>query len=112
MLAATVGMQGNFAAAVYAPSAASGYWDLARDHFGSHTPMTAYHSIGQVIRAVTDKQASIGILPMPSEGDGDPWWRFIVPSDAAAPRVLARLPIRVRRHARSGGGDARVVGSG
>jgi chorismate mutase / prephenate dehydratase len=112
MLAATVGMQGKFAAAVYAPSAASGYWDLARDHFGSHTPMTAYHSIGQVIRAVTDKQASIGVLPMPSEDDGDPWWRFIVSSDAAAPRVLARLPFAGRGNARSGGGDALVVGSG
>jgi chorismate mutase len=112
MLAATVGMQAKFAVAVYAPSAASGYWDLARDHFGSHTPMTAYHSIGQVIRAVTDKQASIGILPMPSEDDGDPWWRFIVSSDAAAPRVLARLPFAGRGNARAGGGDALAVGSG
>jgi chorismate mutase/prephenate dehydratase len=112
MLAATVGMQAKFAVAVYAPSAASGYWDLARDHFGSHTPMNAYHSIGQVIRAVTDKQASIGILPMPSEDDSDPWWRFIVSSDASAPRVLARLPFAGRGNARAGGGDALAVGSG
>jgi chorismate mutase/prephenate dehydratase len=112
MLAATVGMQANFAVAVYAPSAASGYWDLARDHFGSYAPMTAYDSIGQVIRAVTDKQVSIGILPMPSEDDVDPWWRFLVSSDAAAPRVLARLPFAGRGNARAGGGDALAVGSG
>jgi chorismate mutase/prephenate dehydratase len=111
MLAATVGMQTNFAVAVYAPGAATGYWDLARDHFGSHTPMTAYHSIGQVIRAVTDKQVSIGILPMPSEDDGDPWWRFIVSNDASVPRVLARLPFAGRGNARVGG-DALAVGSG
>jgi len=111
MLAATVGMQANFAVAVYAPGAATGYWDLARDHFGSHTPMTAYHSIGQVIRAVTDKQASIGILPMPSEDDADPWWRFIVSNDASAPRVIARLPLAGRGNARAGG-DALAVGSG
>ena len=111
MLAATVGMQANFAVAVYAPGAATGYWDLARDHFGSHTPMTAYHSIGQVIRAVTDKQASIGILPMPSEDDADPWWRFIVSNDASAPRVVARLPFAGRGNARAGG-DALAVGSG
>jgi chorismate mutase/prephenate dehydratase len=112
MLAATVGMQANFAIAVYAPSAASGYWDLARDHFGSFAPMTAYHSIGQVIRAVTDKQVSIGVLPMPSEDDADPWWRFLVSSDAAAPRVVARLPFAGRGNARVGGGDALAVGSG
>ena len=111
MLASTVGMQANFAVAVYAPSAASGYWDLARDHFGSYAPMTAYNSIGQVIRAVTDKQVSIGILPMPSEDDADPWWRFLVSSDAAAPRVLARLPFAGRGNARDGG-DALAVGSG
>ena len=111
MLAATVGMQAKLAIAVYAPSAASGYWDLARDHFGSHALMTAYDSIGQVIRAVTDKQASIGVLPMPSEDDADPWWRFIVSSDAATPRVLARLPFAGRGNARAGG-DALAVGSG
>jgi chorismate mutase/prephenate dehydratase len=112
MLAATVGMQASFAVAVYAPRAASSYWDLARDHFGSHASMTAYDSIGQVFRAVTDKQASIGILPMPSEDDADPWWRFLVSNDAATPRVLARLPFAGHGNARPGGGDALAVGSG
>jgi chorismate mutase/prephenate dehydratase len=112
MLAATVGMQTKFAVAVYAPSDTSGYWDLARDHFGSHTTMAAYNSIGQVIRAVTDRQASIGILPMPQEDDADPWWRFFVASDDSAPRILARLPFAGRGNARSDGGDALAVGSG
>jgi chorismate mutase / prephenate dehydratase len=111
MLAATVGMQATFAIAVYAPGPASGYWDLARDHFGSFAPMTAYDSIGQVIRAVTDKHVAIGVLPMPSEDDVDPWWRFLVSNDAAAPRVLARLPFAGRGNARAGG-DALAVGSG
>ena len=112
MLAGTVGMQAKFAVAVYAPSAASAYWDLARDHFGSYAPMTAYDSIGQVIRAVTDGQASIGVLPMPSEDDADPWWRFLVSNDAATPRVLARLPFAGRGNARAGDGDALAVGTG
>jgi chorismate mutase len=112
MLSATVGMQTKFAVAVYAPEDAAGYWDLARDHFGSHTPMTAYNSIGQVIRAVTDGQASVGILPMPQEDDPDPWWRFFVASDDSAPHVLARLPFAGRGNMRSDGGDALAVGSG
>lgn len=112
MLSATVGMQTQFAVAVYAPREGNGYWDLARDHFGSHTPMTAYRSIGQVIRAVTDRQASVGILPMPQEDDPDPWWRFFVSSDEATPRVLARLPFDGRGNARGEGRDALAVGSG
>jgi chorismate mutase len=112
MLAAMVGMQTKFAVAVFMPDEASGYWDLARDHFGSHTPMTAYHSIGQVIRAVTEGQASIGILPMPQEDDADPWWRFFVASDESAPRVLARLPFAGRGSARGDAGDVLAVGSG
>jgi chorismate mutase/prephenate dehydratase len=112
MLAATVGMQTKFAVAVFTPSEGAGYWDLARDHFGSHTAMVPYQSVGQVIRAITDRQASIGILPMPQEDDPDPWWRFFVASDESAPRVLARLPFAGRGNARADGGDALAVGSG
>ena len=53
MLSATVRLQSPFAVAVFAPVESQGFWDLARDHYGSHTPMLAYRSIGQVIRAVT-----------------------------------------------------------
>jgi hypothetical protein len=112
MLAATVAMQAKFAVAAYVPPDGNGYWDLARDHFGSHTPMTAYQSIGQVIRAVTEGQASVGVLPMPHEDDPDPWWRFFVSDDEATPRVLARLPFSGRGNARSDGDDALAVGRG
>src|SRR6516225_5584137 len=64
MLAATVRLQSRFAVAVFAPIESQGFWDLARDHYGSHTPMSAYRSIGQVIRAVAEGQASVGVLPM------------------------------------------------
>ena len=74
--------------------------------------MTPYQSIGQVIRAVTDRAASVGILPMPHEDDLDPWWRFFVSDDEATPRILARLPFAGRGNARSDGGDALAVGSG
>jgi chorismate mutase len=112
MMAATVGLQTDFAVAVYVSNAGSGYWDLARDHFGGHSAMTPYQSTGQVIRAVTDGLATVGILPMPEEDDRDPWWRSIVSSDELAPRILARLPFAGRGNARSEGGDALVVGCG
>ena len=112
MLAATVRLETPFAVAVLAPAQGQGLWDLARDHFGSHTPMSAYRSVGQVIRAVTEGQASVGVLGMPQEGDPDPWWRHLLSENDNAPRVIARLPFGARGNARSNGADALAIGAG
>jgi chorismate mutase/prephenate dehydratase len=112
MLAATVQLQSIFAVAVFAPIESQGFWDLARDHYGSHTPMSAYHSIGQVIRAVTEGRASVGVLPMPQEGETDPWWRHLLSKDEDAPRVIARLPFGGRGNARTDGAGALAIGRG
>jgi chorismate mutase / prephenate dehydratase len=110
MLAATVRLQSPFAVAVYAPSESPGFWDLARDHYGGNTPMSPYRSIGQVIRAVSDGEASVGVLPIPHEEDPDPWWPDLLSDDENGPRVVARLPFGPRGNARSNGADALVIG--
>jgi chorismate mutase / prephenate dehydratase len=112
LLAATVRLQSPFAVAAFAPIESQGFWDLARDQYGSNTPMSAYRSLGQVIRAVSEGQASVGILPMPQEGEADPWWRHLLSSDESAPRVVARLPFGARGNARSDGADALAIGRG
>jgi chorismate mutase / prephenate dehydratase len=110
MLAATVRLQSPFAVAVYAPPEAPGFWDLARDHYGSNTPMSAYRLLGQVIRAVNDGQASVGVLPMPQEEEPDPWWPHLLSKAENAPHVVARLPFGPRGNARSDSADALVIG--
>ena len=114
LLSATVRQQRTFAIAVYAPPEAPGFWDLARDHYGSHTPLLPCRSTAQVIRTVTDGQAAIGVLPMPQEGDSepDPWWRHLLSTDENAPHVIARLPFGARGNARSDGADALAIGRG
>jgi len=112
LLAATVRLQSSFAVAVYGPPQASGYWDLARDHYGSHTPMVPYRSVGQVIGAVMDGQAAVGILPMPIEDEPDPWWRQLMSADGNAPHVIARLPFGARGNASSNSADALAIGRG
>jgi chorismate mutase / prephenate dehydratase len=110
MLAATVRIETPVSIAVFAPAEALGFWDLARDHYGSVAPMAACRSLGQVIRAVTEGHATVGILPMPQEGDPDPWWRHLVSQDERTPRVIARLPFGARGNSRGDGSDALVVG--
>jgi chorismate mutase/prephenate dehydratase len=112
LLAATVQLQSSFAVAVYAPPQALGFWDLARDHYGSHTPMVPYRSASQVIGAVMDGQVAVGVLPMPAEDDPDPWWRHLLSTDGNAPHVIARLPFGARGNARPNGADALAIGRG
>ena len=112
LLAATVRLQGAFTVAVYAPAAAQGFWDIARDHYGSHTPMVPYRSTSHVIGAVIEGQAAVGVLPIPAEDDSDPWWRHLLSADDNAPHVIARLPFGARGNARSDGADALAIGRG
>jgi chorismate mutase / prephenate dehydratase len=112
LLGATVRQQGALTVAVYAPPEGQGFWDIVRDHYGSHTPMLAFRSTAQVIRAVTEGQAAIGVLPMPEEEEPDPWWRHLLSTHDEAPHVIARLPFGARVNARSNGGDALAIGRG
>src|SRR5262249_5120954 len=63
ILSGTTRIQVDFAVAVHVPESAPGLWDVARDHYGSLTPMTAFSTASQVLRAVTEGGASVGVLP-------------------------------------------------
>lgn len=110
MMSALVRLQGPFAVAVYAPDQVSGYWDLAHDHFGSLTPITMHDSSGQVLRAVIEGQATVGVLPLPQQDDGEPWWRYLLGNDARVPRVIARLPFGAPATLFGGAVEALAVG--
>jgi chorismate mutase / prephenate dehydratase len=112
LLAATLRLEAPFAVAVYEPAGSPGFWDLARDHYGSTTPIAAYASTGEVIRTVADAPDCAGVLPMPQEGEPDPWWRHLLARERFTPRIIARLPFGPRGNARSTGTDALVIGHG
>lgn len=112
ILSGTTRLQVDFAVAVHVPESAPGLWDIARDHYGSCTPMTALGTASQVLRAVTEGGASVGVLPLPQDGDGDPWWPHLVSADVQTPRVIARLPFASPGNARPGGLHALAIGRG
>ena len=84
--------QGPLTVAVCAPEKSVGYWDLARDHFGSATPMSLHKSPQLVVRAVGEGAATVGLLPFPEEDDPQPWWRYLASAGPKVPRIIARLP--------------------
>ena len=92
IFAAVTALQGPLAVAVYAPEGSFGYRNLARDHYGWRTPITAYRSAAQVLEAVSDGRATVGVLPVPVEDGVDLWWRNLARDGGAVPRIVARLP--------------------
>lgn len=92
IMGATLCLQGPFAVAVFAPKDHRGYLGLARDHFGTEAPMTAYSRTGQVFAALRDGTATVGLLPWPHESHSDPWWRHLIAKDENPPRIVAGLP--------------------
>lgn len=112
ILTAAVGLEAPFSVAVYEPAGSPGLWDLARDHYGSTIPIAAFGSIDEVIGAVADAPDMAGVLPMPQEGDTDPWWRHLLSEDSTTPRVVARLPFGPPGNARASGTGALVIGHG
>jgi chorismate mutase-like protein len=89
LMSAALALQGPFAVAVHS---APGCRELARDHFGALTPLLPHDSGWQVLRAVAEGEATVGVLPLPTLDEPDPWWRHLLGKDAKAPRIVARLP--------------------
>ena len=92
LLAGFTQIQGPFAVAVHAPEHSSDLWDVARDHYGSTTPITAVSAPVAAVRSVIDGTATVAVVPWPDDRDSDPWWRALLSDDPKSPSVIARLP--------------------
>jgi chorismate mutase / prephenate dehydratase len=112
ILGGTVAMQGKFVVAVALTEGRTGSWEIARDHFGGDVQMLPLRAHGEVLSAVSDGRATVGVLPLPSQGESEPWWPALAGGDPRNPRVVARLPFAAMDNARPGTGEALVIGTG
>ena len=92
LISAFTRLQGPLTAAVCAPEMSVGYWDLARAHFGSTTPMALHRSPFVVLREVARGEATVGVLPMPESDDVDPWWPLLAAETENKLKIISRLP--------------------
>lgn len=92
LIVATLRFEGPFSIAVYVGDNGAGYADMARDQYGSFTPMSRHVSARAVVEAVRNMQATVGILPLPRRDDEEHWWQLLVSETPDTPRVIARLP--------------------
>lgn len=99
LLSAQVSVQGDFSIGVFVPDGTSHYRDMARDQFGSSTPLKTYQAVSQVVHEVWSGNISIGILPFPVGERADPWWRTLAVSAGPSPKIIARLPFVLTKRA-------------
>jgi chorismate mutase len=89
ILAGSSAMQGGFSVAVYArgPEQAR----LAREHFGSQTPLRSYETAARALAAVANGEAQVAVLPLPEEAEAPEaaWWTGL---DSPRLQIVARLP--------------------
>jgi len=102
LIVATLSFEGPFSIAVLMPDAAgpdeprhdrrSGHWNMARDQYGSFTPMSGFSSARRLIDAVRTLKATVGVLSLPELGEHKPWWPHLASKRPDTPRVITRLP--------------------
>lgn len=109
MIVATLRFEGPFSVSVFVPEDEEGYWDLARDQYGTFTPMTRHVSSRAVVEAVRNGDATVGILPMPRPDDTEQWWRLLVTETPDTPRIIARLPFIAGDNSSGGNLEALAV---
>lgn len=84
-------------------------WDLARDHFGSVTPLLPLPDAAETILAIIEGRAALGVLPVAGDEMAAPWWLDLVAAAEPKPRVVARLPFGAIGNAAGTVADAFVV---
>jgi chorismate mutase len=94
IMGALVGLQGPFTMAVCdeGPHGPAGIIELAHGHFGSVAASVAFRTPGQAVRALTDGQAAVAVVPLPGDQEAEPWWLSLTFDTGVVPRVVARLP--------------------
>lgn len=95
-------VQTEVAVAVYSVEGRRMYWDMARDQYGASATYQPYQRTHQVVSAVRSGSAAIGVLPMPQDDDGEPWWPLLAGTDNTTPRIVSRLPFAPQATSESG----------
>lgn len=109
LMGALTALQGPFSIAVYMPERGAGFLELARDQYGAYATCAAFRSAGQVVRAVADGQATVGIMPLPGAEGVEPWWASLMAESGNLPRVIARLPFAGPGVGRGDGQEALAI---
>jgi chorismate mutase / prephenate dehydratase len=103
IMAGQLRVQTRVPVAIHVDGRQGSCWDMARDQFGVAATPLAMKSPVQVIRAVRDGRAIIGVVPMPEDNVEEPWWPLLATNDSTRPHIVARLPFAPAMNAAASG---------
>jgi chorismate mutase/prephenate dehydratase len=109
MISAVTTLQGPFTITVCVPEEKRGFWDMARDHFGVQVPMRRHTTAVRVLADIAEDPNAVGMLPLPFEGDAQPWWPALASNEKTTPQIVARAPFFRTDNPRTEGLSALVV---
>ncbi len=101
MISAFTLVESPFKVAVYAPDKGDDLWDVARDHFGSFTPLVEFDSAVAAIKAVLANKVSIAVVPPPGANEKDSWLPLLAGDKKNPLTVFATLPFEVLKPGRT-----------
>ncbi len=90
LLAVTTQMQTAFTVTVCVPDEQPWVWDLARDHFGTRTPIQRIGAPLRALRMAADRQTDMVVLPQPR--NEDLWWHWLARNQPDGLQTVLRLP--------------------
>jgi chorismate mutase len=93
--------EGVFKVAVTVPAKGPDMWDLARDFYGSFTPLMEFPTPVAAIKAVQAEKATLAVVPFPHENDKDAWWPLLAADKKNVLTVFATLPFEISKAGRS-----------
>jgi chorismate mutase len=74
IIAASLSLESTLSVAAYSGDPAQEIYWLAREYFGSFTPITKEASARRVLGEVMDGKAQVGVLPLPDDTAEGSWW--------------------------------------
>ena len=104
IISACVNVQSPVTVAVFMPERGMGNLEIARDYFGTYTPMISCRSTNLVLKELTQGEANVAILSL-NDDKQTCWWYSVAQEYKRSVSVFLKLPL-TGHHGR---GDGRSV---
>ena len=88
IISASLSLESPLTVAAYAPQDAQEIYWHAREYFGNFTPTSKKTSVQDVLDAVSNGNAQVGVLPLPDASAEGKWW-LALPEDI---KIFACIP--------------------
>lgn len=85
-------LQGGLRVGVHGGAVPLATFDAARQHFGADAVLTV-HDEAQALLQDLSRPGTVGVMPVPRDGNSETWWLHLVGEAPGTVRVIGRVPL-------------------